>query len=191
MIDMSKPYILVQKADLVQIEVDESASEDDPQFEIQMQFVVNGCVELVETSTYVEGLKVTNTTEAFCNYLVPEDKEQTVFYLTVPKEATGVVLEAVVDQFMATSERPLIVSPSHLVDDPQTHFARLRLQEDYEFTHNGHSVKGSKFVRKDLTQFIEKVNKDGNYSFYETPANKTVDPSKITQLKATFNDLQG
>lgn len=94
------------KADLVKIEVDGAKKEDDPQFEIQIQFVVSGCAELNEVSTYVETVKKTNTTEAYCNYLVPEDKEQTVFYLNVPKNATGVILEAVVDQFMAKSERP-------------------------------------------------------------------------------------
>ena len=46
-------------------------------------------------------------------------------------------------------------------------------------------------MQKDLTELLATVNKDGNYSFYETPANKTVDPSLITELKATFNDLNG
>jgi hypothetical protein len=40
-----------------------------------------------------------------------------------------------------------------MVDDPQTHFARLRLGE-YNISHNGHFVKGSPILVHRIPLFI-------------------------------------
>jgi hypothetical protein len=40
---------------------------------------------------------------------------------------------------MGRSVNAKIVQPKHLVDSPQTHFAKLRLKK-YQYDHNGHYV---------------------------------------------------
>lgn len=56
---------------------------------------------------------------------------------------------------MQNSVKPSIVSPAKFLNQPQTHFARLRLNKDYEYEHNGHYATGG--LQLDLTAAIEKV----------------------------------
>jgi hypothetical protein len=58
-----------------------------------------------------------------------------------------------VDQHFGKSIRPDNVEPKEFVDDPQTHFARLRLG-DYNISHNGHFIKGSATLVHAIPLFI-------------------------------------
>ncbi len=52
-------------------------------------------------------------------------------------------IEAVVDKNFANSIIASDVQPSNLANNPQTHFAKLRLNKNYNYTHNGHYVSGA------------------------------------------------
>ena len=46
------------------------------------------------------------------------------------------------------------VSPKQYIDKPQSHFAKLRLEDEYEVEQNGKYVKGSKAIKLDATRFL-------------------------------------
>jgi len=48
------------------------------------------------------------------------------------------------------------VQPPKFAGQPQTHFSRLRLDEDYHVSYKGSHVKGSRVVKKDITQMLDK-----------------------------------
>jgi hypothetical protein len=52
-------------------------------------------------------------------------------------------IDAAVDQNFQQSINPSDVQPAGLFNNPQTHFSKLRLNKNYNFTHNGHFVTGA------------------------------------------------
>jgi len=62
------------------------------------------------------------------------------------------VLQATFDQVMSRSKNATIVEPKSLVNQPQTHFAKLRLGP-YQYEHNGHYVTSLDQV--DVSQVIK------------------------------------
>ena len=69
-------------------------------------------------------------TEGYCNYLVPSDEAQSLFVVKVD-QYDKLVLRAIVDQEWGTSEDVGKVGPSWAVNNPQTHFVRLRQSDTY------------------------------------------------------------
>ena len=89
MIDMTKPYIMVDR--ILSIKID---GEDF----LQIEFKLNGCVSVEEVSYHLNGVKeLIDSTDSYCNHLVPDGEEQTIFNLKV-LPTDEVVLNAVVDQ---------------------------------------------------------------------------------------------
>ena len=64
---------------------------------------------------------------------------------------------------MAYSVDRKIVAPSLFINKPQTHFAKLRLEEDYHVELNGKHVKGTKHLNLDVSAYLAAL-KDQNYS---------------------------
>lgn len=88
LIDMTKPYIMVDKIQKIKIEGKDH---------LQVEFKLNGCVNVTEVSYSINGTApIVLTTSGYCNYLVPENKVQSTFVVKVKKEDT-VVLRAIVD----------------------------------------------------------------------------------------------
>jgi spore germination protein GerM len=65
MIDMSKPYIMVEKIEKVRIEGSER---------LQVEFTLNGCVNVTQVSFSINGQTQILNTDGYCNHLVPKDK---------------------------------------------------------------------------------------------------------------------
>jgi len=76
----------------------------------------------------------------YCNY--DARYPQTLFKA---KMVNGLNLrvEAVVDQNFGKSIIASDVQPANFQNNPQTHFAKLRLNKNYNFSHNGHYVSGA------------------------------------------------
>ena len=76
-------------------------------------------MNITEVSVLVNGTRsvlANATDETYCNHLVPDNREQTVFSVVVARDV-DVVLEAVVDQDMALSQNETLVQPEGYVDD--------------------------------------------------------------------------
>jgi len=76
----------------------------------------------------------------FCNY---DARNQQTIFKTKIENGLSLRVEAVVDKNFAKSIIASDVQPSTLANNPQTHFAKLRLNKNYNFTHNGHYVSGA------------------------------------------------
>ena len=134
MIDMSKPYIYVKS-------IDKTKNKD----ELRIRFTINGCSEIDEVSWTRNGSKKIISMQGYCNHNVPDFQVQTTFEVYAYMSDT-VELGAIVDQNMAKSVHDYLVAPQEFVDDPETHFAKLRLEDDYHVQLNGKHVRGSKNV---------------------------------------------
>ena len=55
---------------------------------------------------------------------------------------------------MSKSVDKNIVAPKTFVDDPQSHFSKLRLEEAYHVELNGKHIKGSREISIDVTQHL-------------------------------------
>lgn len=146
MADLSKPYIVhtMKKVTLDSAEV---------------TFKVNGCIDLDYAGAIINDYTTIQLeSKGFCNHLLTERDNstrllQSEMKLTVNK-GDRVILTASVDSAMQTSVNPANVQPVQFANKPQTHFARLRLEESYSYEHKGHFVNGGKMLKVDLTNEI-------------------------------------
>ena len=82
MIDLAKPYIWVTKATHI------PATD-----QVEVKFTINGCINITEVTVLINGgttfeknyilANETFNNETYCNYLVPNHLEQTVFSIIV------------------------------------------------------------------------------------------------------------
>lgn len=72
---------------------------------------------------------------------------------------------------MAKSQNSSIVAPKEFIDDPQTHFAQLRLKESYKVEQNGKFVQASRMITLDVTKYL-------SYA----PAMKNIGPEEIMRF---------
>ena len=79
---------------------------------------------------------------------------QSVIKFTAKSNDT-VVISASTDKAMKLSKNAKIVQPVKLVNQPQTHFARLRLDQNYKVEHKNHLVTGR--ISIDLTKDIQRL----------------------------------
>ena len=61
---------------------------------------------------------------------------------------------------MGKSENKNIVAPSKFINDPQTHFAKLRIKDEYEVELNGKYVSASKVLAFDATIYLDWLKAD-------------------------------
>ena len=152
MIDMTKPYIMVDR--ILSIKID---GEDF----LQIEFKLNGCVSIEEVSYHLNGVKeLIDSTDSYCNHLVPDGEEQTIFNLKV-LPTDEVVLNAVVDQDWCESVDSSSVGPVGFADDPQTHFVRLRMDNVYDVENKGKFIKADRVLRFDVTEFLPLAHEYG------------------------------
>lgn len=145
LIDMTKPYIMVDRIFAIKIEGIDL---------LQIEFKLNGCVDIFEVSYLKDGVKETlDSTDTYCNYLIPEGEVQTIFTLQVLPTET-VVLNAIVDQEWCESEDADNVAPVDAVDDPRTHFVQIRVSALYEVEHEGKFINSKRMLEKDVTEFL-------------------------------------
>ena len=86
--------------------------------------------------------------------MVPDNLAQTIFSIIVARN-DEVILEAIVDQNMTYSNNTDLVEPASYVDDPQTHFVRMRTYDTYEILRNGKYINSSRIMQEDVTDLIE------------------------------------
>ena len=168
LIDLAKPYIWV-----VGITFFEENST------VEVTFKVNGCIQITEVSALLDGERkvlATSDDEHVCNYLNSRDRRQHIYSVIVDATQT-LILEAIVDQEMGKSVQPEIVQPSELVGKPQTHFAKLRLEEEYHIEHNGHHINSSKRIQQDVTDRVKQI-------FNENL------PADLQQVSSTLLDVE-
>ena len=67
------------------------------------------------------------------------------------------MIEAIVDQHMKNSVDSNKVQPSEFINDPQSHFAKIRVEDNYTINHNGKFINASKRLHVDLTDTVEKL----------------------------------
>ena len=71
MIDLTKPYIMVDN--IITIKIDDVEK-------LQIKFKLYGCINVTDVSYTLNGTRYTlDSTNAYCNHLVPEGAEQTTF----------------------------------------------------------------------------------------------------------------
>ena len=70
------------------------------------------------------------------------------------KTTDNVILEAIVDQEMGESVNPEIVQPDEFINQPQSHFAKIRLEDNYEVEHNGKYINAGKRIQEDVTEIV-------------------------------------
>lgn len=135
MIDMSKPYIVVDSIQRV-------GTTDT----VEVTFRVNGCVDINQASVQLDNSKSFLLVDGYCNQLLTSrpNKPQLTQSIIKFKAQKGqtVNISAKVDGKMQNSVDSKIVEPASLVNQPQTHFARLRLNNTYDYEHNRHYATG-------------------------------------------------
>ena len=62
--------------------------------------------------------------------------------MLVPNTTDTLQIEAVTDQSLQYSVHANRVQPAQLVNQPQTHWMKLRLEKEYSIENKGHYVKG-------------------------------------------------
>ena len=186
LIDMTKPYIMVDRIFGIKIEGTDL---------LQIEFKLNGCVNITEVSYSLNGVKTTlNSTDTYCNYLLPEDKTQTMFSLQVDP-ADVVVLYAIVDQEWCDSVDADNVAPEgdEFIDDPRTHFVRLRTTDEYDIEHEGKYIKSTRIIEKDVTEFLAIALEQGELTsadildiehLEDVPDNTPDEPTTVSELSA-------
>lgn len=109
LIDMTKPYILIERIISIKVEGNDM---------LQIEFKLNGCIDVQEVFFTRNGVKETiDSTDAYCNYNLPAGQEQSIFKLTaLPTDE--VILQAVVDQEWCESIDEDKVGPSEFRNDP-------------------------------------------------------------------------
>lgn len=146
MIDLTKPYILVDN--IITIKIDDVEK-------LQIKFKLYGCINVTDVSYTLNGTRYTlDSTNAYCNHLVPDDAEQTTF-VVVASPFDLVILNAIVDQEWCESVEPSKVGPAEFVDDPRTHFVRLRMDSPYSIENSqGKYIKSDRMLVYDVTEFL-------------------------------------
>lgn len=56
---------------------------------------------------------------------------------------------------MTYSNNTDLVEPASFIDDPQTHFVRMRTYDTYEILRNGKYINSSRIMQEDVTDLIE------------------------------------
>ena len=149
MIDLTKPYIMVDN--IITIKIDDVEK-------LQIKFKLYGCINVTDVSYTLNGTRYTlDSTDAYCNHLVPSGAEQTTF-IVVASPFDLVILNAVVDQEWCESVEADKVGPAEFVDDPRTHFVRLRMDNPYQIS-NGEEddkkhIKSDRMLVYDVTEFL-------------------------------------
>ena len=91
-IDLAKPYIWVTRATHI------PATD-----QVEFKFQINGCINITEVSVVINSTTsyqlANETDETYCNYLVPDHLEQSVFAIIVGSN-DQVIIKAIVDQNM-------------------------------------------------------------------------------------------
>ena len=93
------------------------------------------------------------TTTGYCKYLVPEDKVQSTFTVKVT-QYDKLKLFAIVDQEWGTSNTTTNVGPIWAVDQPQTHFVRMRQNDTYSISHEGNTITAAKKLEYDVSEYL-------------------------------------
>ena len=112
LIDMAKPYIHIERITKITVDGTDKLSID---------FNINGCIDIAQvywtqngtTIEYLPGGTGEEYAALYCNYMVPEDEQQTLF--TVEAEPHDVFnIYAIVDQEWSTSENADSVAPQEV-----------------------------------------------------------------------------
>ena len=93
--------------------------------------------------------------------MVPENATQTVFTF-IAKRYDHVIINATVDQNMSLSNNTEIVKPSGFENNPQTHFVKLRTEDNYYIQRNGRYINSTKIVFNNVTDLVEQAFESGD-----------------------------
>ena len=148
LIDMAQPYIYVESMQFI-----EETSQ------VEISFKVNGCIRVDEISVYVDDMQTQLATAKdghVCNYLLNHGQIQTT-YTTLVNPEEDIVIEAIVDQHMKESVHKNDVQPSEFINNPQSHFAKIRVEDNYSINHNGKFINASKRMQLDLTEKVDNI----------------------------------
>mmetsp|Transcript_11442 Transcript_11442/g.11451 ORF Transcript_11442/g.11451 Transcript_11442/m.11451 type:complete len:273 (+) Transcript_11442:1051-1869(+) len=139
-IESAKPYIEI-------VSVGEMA---DNTAQYLVEWKVNGCYFINTASTVVNKEETIHIKEGAdpgsCNYYLVTQHEKQHTFTFVMERGDNVELRAVVDQEFGKSVNLHNVEPNEFTNDPRLHLSRMRLDDEYYFSHNGKVIYSNRII---------------------------------------------
>ena len=72
------------------------------------------------------------------------------------------------------------MGPAAFVDDPQTHFVRIRMDNVYDVENKGKYIKADRVLRFDVTEFLKLANEFGELNAAQVLDIQDIEPDEET-----------